>query len=129
MDYDEWLLDYYNLKIAPLTNSEGFADLVGLIMAGTLFTTFADQIIGFYENNFLGDTMPVIKETYTTSFYEPIDLFIEDTLSPFFLENVGEQGAVVINVIDQVWEGLNYFIIDVVLAWLNGDLTSDPDYA
>jgi hypothetical protein len=69
-------------------------------MAGTLFTTFADQIIGFYENNFLGDTMPVIKETYTTSFYEPIDVFIEDTLAPFFLENVGEQGAVVINMID-----------------------------
>ena len=129
MDYDEWLLDYYNVKIAPLTNSEGFADLVGLIMAGTLFTTFADQIVGFYENNFLGDTMPVIKETYTTSFFEPIDTFIEDTMAPFFLENVGEQGAVVINIIDQVWEGLNYFIIDVVLAWLNGDLTADPDYA
>lgn len=73
--------------------------------------------------------MPVIKETYTTQFYEPIDLFIEDTVAPFLTENVGEQGTVVINIIDQVWEGLNYFIIDVVLAFLNGDLTADPDYA
>jgi hypothetical protein len=42
MDYDEWLLDYYNVKIAPLTNTDAFADLVAMIMAGTLFTTFAD---------------------------------------------------------------------------------------
>jgi len=56
-------------------------------------------------------------------------LFIEDTVAPFLTENVGEQGTVVINIIDQFWEGLNYFIIDVVLAFLNGDLTADPDYA
>ena len=50
-------------------------------------------------------------------------------MAPFLTENVGEQGTVIINMIDQAWEGLNYVIIDVVLAYLNGDLTSDPDYA
>ena len=50
-------------------------------------------------------------------------------MAPFITENVGEQGTVIVNMIDQVWEGLNYVIIDVVLAYLNGDLTTDPDYA
>ena len=58
MDYDEWLLDYYNVKIAPITNSEGFADIIGLVMAGTLFTTFSDKVVTFYEDQFLADTMP-----------------------------------------------------------------------
>ena len=129
MDYDEWLMDYYNVKIAPVTNTDGFADLVAMIAAGTLFVTFSETIVGFYEDQFLGDTMPQIKQTYTDSFYTPIDTFIEDTVAPFLTENVGEQGTVIINMIDQTWEGLNYVIIDVVLAYLNGDLTSDPDYA
>ena len=58
MDYDEWLMDYYNVKIAPVTNTDGFADLVAMIAAGTLFVTFSETIVGFYEDQFLGDTMP-----------------------------------------------------------------------
>ena len=129
MDYDEWLLDYYNVQIAPVTNSDGFADIIGMVMAGTLFTTFGETIAAFYGDSFLADTMPLIITTYTDSFYTPIDVWIEDTVAPFVTENIGDQGTVIVNIIDQIWEGLNYFIIDVVLAFLNGDLTADPDYA
>ena len=31
--------------------------------------------------------------------------------------------------IDQAWEAYNYVVIEVVFAYLSGDLTSDPDYA
>jgi hypothetical protein len=50
MDYNEWLLDYYTLNVAPATASDGFKNIIGLIAAGALFTTFSSIITGFYED-------------------------------------------------------------------------------
>jgi hypothetical protein len=57
----------------------------------------------------------------------PIDTLIEDTITPYLngIEGLEWAGSI----IDQIWEGLNYVLIDVIFAYLNGDLTSDPTYA
>ena len=126
MDYNEWLLDVYTIKFAPLTSTEGFSSFVALIAAGTLFTTFGSIVFGFYNDQFLAVIMPAVSAGYNDSFYVPSDEFLEGTIAPFFSEYGLDP---VTNIIDQAWEGLNYVIIEVIFAYLAGDLTSDPNYA
>ena len=126
MDYNEWLLDVYTIKFAPLTSTEGFSSFVALIAAGTLFTTFGSIVFGFYNDQFLAVIMPAGSAGYNDSFYVPSDEFLEGTIAPFFSEYGLDP---VTNIIDQAWEGLNYVIIEVIFAYLAGDLTSDPNYA
>ena len=125
MDYNEWLLDVYTIKFAPLTSTEGFSSFVALIAAGTLFTTFGSIVFGFYNDQFLAVIMPAVSAGYNDSFYVPSDEFLEGTIAPFFSEYGLDP---VTNIIDQAWEGLNYVIIEVIFAYLAGDLTSDPNY-
>jgi hypothetical protein len=126
MDYNEWLLDVYTLKMGPFTSSDSFKSFIGLVAAGALITTFSSIIIGFYQTWFLGDIMPLVSEYYTDLFYDPTDAFIEDTMVPF-LESYGLNSSA--KNLDLNWETFNYFVIDVFFAYLSGDLTSDPDYA
>ena len=84
MDYNEWLLDYYTITYAPMTSSDSFARLVGIIAAGGLITSFGSIIFGFYSDSFFTTIMPTITSTYTNSFYTPVDNFLLGTISPFF---------------------------------------------
>jgi hypothetical protein len=49
-----------------------------------------------------------------------------DTLTDFF---DGYNLTVVSNIIDTTWGMTDYLIVDVIFAYLSGDLTSDTDYA
>lgn len=126
MDYNEWLLDYYTVKYAPMTATDGFAKMVTILAGGAMLSSFASIIFGFYSDTFLGSIMPDISDFYENNFYLPLDTVLEDTVSPF-LSNYGLSS--VMNMIDQGWEAYNYVIIDVVFAYLSGELTSNPDYA
>lgn len=126
MDYNEWLLDYYNVKVAPLTSTDGFSSVVALIAAGALISTFGSIVFGFYNDIILGAIMPTVSKAYEEDFFIPADAFLEDTIAPF-LANYGLDA--VVNIIDQIFEAVNYVIIDVVFAFLRGDLTRDPNYA
>jgi hypothetical protein len=126
MDYNEWLLDYYTIMYAPMTATAGFSKFVALLAGGAMVASFSGIIFGFYSDNILTSIMPGISTSYATNFYDPTDTFLEDTVIPF-LSNYGLDS--VGNMIDQLWEAYNYVVIDVVFAFLSGELTSDPNYA
>ena len=126
MDYNEWLLDYYTINFAPVTASAGFSQVITIIAAGALISSFTSIIAGFYSDNVLSAIMPDVITAYTTQFSDPVDNYLEGTITPYLagfgLSSVG-------NIIDQFWEGLNYVVVSVVFAYLSGDLTKDTNYA
>ena len=126
MDYNEWLLDQYTLNVAPLTATDGFGTIVGIIGGGAVLAGFAQIVIGYFSDSAFVALMPTIKKTYNDSVFVPIDNFLEGTLTTFLNQY---SLTVVANLLDQIWEGGNYIIVDVIFAFLAGDLTRDSSYA
>lgn len=126
MDYNEWLLDYYTIQFAPVTASPSFSKYVAIIAGGALVVSFSNIIAGYFSDSLFGEIMPGITDQYTDTIRTPVDTYLSGTISPYLAAN---NLQAVTNIITQVWDFTNYLVVDVVFAYLNGDLTSDPDYA
>ena len=126
MDYNKWLLDWYTINVAPLTSSDGFSQVITIVISATLVTSFANIVWGFYSDSLLGAIIPDVRDFYKNRIFIPADTFLDGTIRPY-LANYGLDP--IMNIIDQIFEFVNYVIIDIIFAFLNGDLTKDPNYA
>lgn len=125
MDYQEWLLNQYTVKVAALTYSDEWKKWVGYITAGTLILSFGNVARLWVQQivvDLLGEGFEEAYETQATDTIQPQI----DSITDFF---DGYNLGVVSNIIDLTWGMVDYLIVDVVFAYLMGDLTSDTDYA
>ena len=125
MDYQEWLLNQYTVKIAALTYSDDWKKWVGYITAGTLIFSFGNVARLWIQQivvDLLGEGFEEAYETQAADTIQPQVDSITDFLDGY---NLG----VVSNVIDLTWGMIDYLIVDVIFAYLMGDLTADTNYA
>ena len=126
MDYQEWLFNEYVLSVSPLTSSVEWQDTVSILVGGLAIVTFG-SVIQSWLNSFGFDLLiPVMKVNYTT--------FMTDTFEPTYFNPLiaqldGYGLSVVSSVLYQVLFYTNYFVVDLVFAYLTGDLSNDTSYA
>jgi hypothetical protein len=125
MDYQEWLLNEYVVRIAPFTSSSTWAKWIGIITAGTLVVSFGNIILEWANSKGLALIMPTVETNYTTYNTDIISPAVDNLVVVFEGWGLSPVG----NIIEQVWSVTDYFITEVLFAYLDGSLTSDTEYA
>jgi len=124
MDYQEWLLNQYVLKISAMTYSESWKKWLGIITAGTLAVSFSNVVYEFISTKGLDVMIPEIEAKYEEYAESTIEPYVV-TVSGWF-DNVSTSLG---DLVDTAWAMTDYAIVDVIFAYLDGSLTSDTDYA
>ena len=83
MDYNEWLLDYYNLNIAPATTAASTATLVGAVAGAVALLSFGNIIFSFFSDSLFAAIIPSVQANFEEKIFNPTDYFLETTLAPF----------------------------------------------